>query len=232
MRLPVAEFPDQVAVDGATQHPPLPEQRLRPRRVGEQPGEFTAREIGVEHQSCLALDGGLGALLPEPFAEIRGAPTLPDDSVIQGLAGLTIPEGGGFPLIGDTDGRNLIGLAVLALHHRADTFEDGGPDFFGVVFYPAGPRIDLREFVVDCGTELAGLIDQGDGATRRALIYRQYKRCHGSGGGVAGYRLDLQVVSEPVFSPLPAVAALLVAAKGHIHAGVGTVQVDVAGSDA
>jgi hypothetical protein len=43
------------------------------------------------------------------FALIRGTAVLPDNRIRQRLAGLFIPDDGGFALIGDTDCQNFGG---------------------------------------------------------------------------------------------------------------------------
>ena len=52
------------------------------------------------------------ALCFELLAESGGAAILPDDGVVDGLAGCAVPDDGGFALVGDADGGNVAWLCV------------------------------------------------------------------------------------------------------------------------
>src|SRR5581483_10084269 len=69
----------------------------------EEPGDLAGREIRVEHEPGFGGDAGLKAALAQCCAEIRGAAVLPDDGVVDRLAGGAIPDDCGLALIGDAD---------------------------------------------------------------------------------------------------------------------------------
>lgn len=67
----------------------------------------------------------------------------PHDGVVQGLAGLFVPEDGGFTLVGDADGLDCVGVVALSLELLdclVDTLLDRGDDLERVMFVPAMPR--------------------------------------------------------------------------------------------
>ena len=67
------------------------------------------------------------------------------------------------------------GLRQRLRHHRADAL----PDFLGVVFDPARPRIMLRQFLAALATALAvPIVDDGP-RTGGALVDGKQKRLHG-----------------------------------------------------
>ena len=103
MRLAFGEAPEQVGVDG-------PESELSPLGpfarafyVVEDPGDFGAREIGVEHEAGLLLDPRFVGLVFELANHACGAAVLPDDGIVDGFAGLAVPDHGGFALVGNAN---------------------------------------------------------------------------------------------------------------------------------
>ena len=61
----------------------------------------------------------------ELLAESGGAAILPDDGVVDGLAGGAVPDDGGFALVGDADGGDVAGLhSALAKASRATAICD------------------------------------------------------------------------------------------------------------
>ena len=117
-------------------------------------------KIRVEQQAGGAGDRCLMACGFQLTANIRGAPVLPDNGVVDGLAGLPVPNHRGFALICNTDGSHLAvgagGLAQGVLAH----LQSGFPDLLGVVFNPAGLRIDLGEFLLCNGKGAAVFLEQ------------------------------------------------------------------------
>ena len=103
----------------------------------------------------------------------RGAPVLPDDRACDRLAGVAIPEDDGFPLIGDTDCRDVRRRGARLGQHSRDGFRLAGPDLARIVLDPAGLRKILREFPLRDGDCVAGLVEQDGARAGRALIERQ-----------------------------------------------------------
>ena len=61
--------------------------RARAVHVLEQPGDLAGGEIRIEHQPGLGGDLGLVAAFAQQAAKVGGAPILPDDRVVDRLAG-------------------------------------------------------------------------------------------------------------------------------------------------
>ena len=97
-----AQPPQDPAVDGAEHRG-----RRRPSTppCGEQPLELGRREVGVEHEAGQLADQRLAARFPELVAARRGAPVLPDDGAVAGVAGAPVPHDRGLALVGDADAR-------------------------------------------------------------------------------------------------------------------------------
>ena len=112
--LSAGQLPDEPGVDRA-------ERQLARRGAGagaghvvENPADLAAREVGVDEQPGLLLDQRPGAVRLQPLAEVRGPPILPDDGVVDRLAGLAIPDDGRLALVGDADGGDVLGRQTRA----------------------------------------------------------------------------------------------------------------------
>ena len=79
----------------------------------------------------------------QPRADVGGAAVLPDDGVVDRLAGLAIPDDGGLALVGDADRGDVLASA---------------PAFFSALRQTATRRPDLLRLVLDParGRENAG----------------------------------------------------------------------------
>ena len=86
---------------------------------------------------------------------VGDAGVLPDDGVADGLAGVAVPDHGGFALVGDADGGEIAGAEVLGLHRFADDLLRAAPDLGGIVLDPAGPGINLRVLPLRGGDDVA-----------------------------------------------------------------------------
>ena len=86
--------------------------RSRAFDVVEDPLHFGAGEVRVNHQAGGLADVFFHAVALELLADLGGTAALPDDSVINRLAGFTLPDDGGFTLVGDTDRRDFIGADI------------------------------------------------------------------------------------------------------------------------
>ena len=71
--------------------------------VVEDPGDLGAGEIGIEDQAGLGRDLVLVAGALQRVAEVGGAAVLPDDGVVDRLAGAAVPHHRGLALVGDAD---------------------------------------------------------------------------------------------------------------------------------
>src|SRR5690554_6213763 len=146
-----AQAPEQEAVHGA-------EAQLAPfgplagaGHLVEDPAQLAGREVGVDQQAGAGRHLRLMAGGLEPGTEIRGAPVLPDDGRMDGLAGRRIPYQGGFTLVGDADGTQVAGLQSgigqgLAAHRQGAL-----PEVLGGVLDPAVLREMLGKFLLGAG---------------------------------------------------------------------------------
>src|SRR3569832_700467 len=73
------------------------------------------------------------------------SPALPHDRVVDGLAGLAIPQDRGLALARDADRRDR--LRIDSFQRLAERVEDRAPDVFRIVLDPAGLRIDLTKLL-------------------------------------------------------------------------------------
>ena len=98
------ELPDQPGVDGAERELARPRRaRARRARCRASSGSW-CREIGVDHEP--GLRAGSASPAPsrlQPLAEVGGAAVLPDDRVVDRLAGRAVPDDRRLALVGDAD---------------------------------------------------------------------------------------------------------------------------------
>ena len=135
--LPQVSFQISQVLDGAEEQ--LPGFGLFPRAgdVVEDPFQLGGRKIGVDDKAGL-LPEALGVAAGfQLVAEGAGPPALPDDGVVDRLAGVTVPDDGGLALVGDADGGDVRGRRADLVHRRQSHAQLGGPDLVGVVLHPA-----------------------------------------------------------------------------------------------
>ena len=104
------------------------------------------------------------------IAESGGPAILPDDRVVDGLAGGAIPNQRRLALVGDADG-----LHVGRADSRPRQHLDSGaalrrPDLDGVMFHPAGLGKNLGELLLCDGFDDALFIEQNGARTGCALV--------------------------------------------------------------
>ena len=100
------------------------------------------------------------AFTAQALAQVSGAPILPNDRVIYGIATLAIPHNRGLALIGNADGSDIAGLRP----HLTQSFESNRDlrrrDLLGIVFDPSGLGEDLGEFTLSDGANRPVLIEK------------------------------------------------------------------------
>ncbi len=121
------------------------------RHVVQQPLEFGARKVGVDQQASLGLNGLGQPPLTQGRAHRFSAPVLPHDGMVHGLAGFAVPDHGGFALVGDAYSPDVAGLEFGLGDGFPSCGQLGLPDDHGVVFHPAGPGVDLGQFLLGHG---------------------------------------------------------------------------------
>src|SRR5690606_40777692 len=103
----------------------------------------------------------------------RRASVLPDNGVVNGFAGLSIPDQCGFALIGDADGRHIASRDPGLAQRRLDRPDHAFPDFLGIMFYPAILGENLGELLLTHPGNAAILREYHRPARGGALIDRQ-----------------------------------------------------------
>jgi hypothetical protein len=170
VHLAAGEVPDQPGVDVAEQQFALLGPLPGAFDVVEDPLDLGAGEVGVHHQAGVLLDVALESPRLQVVADGGRAPALPDDGVVDRLAGGLVPDDGGFPLVGDADGGHFLGADAHGLKNLAGHAHLAAPDFHGVMLDPAGLGVDLGEFLLGHADALARLVEQDGAGTGGALV--------------------------------------------------------------
>ena len=131
------QTPDEEAVDGAETQLAGGGAVARALNPVKDPGKFGGGEIGVEKQSGLFRDHVLLAGILHHRADIGGAPVLPDDGIVDGLAGGAVPDDGGLALVGDADGGRHAAARSGLGNHGCCHIDGGLPNVFRVMLDPA-----------------------------------------------------------------------------------------------
>ena len=156
-RGPPVKFHVSQAIDGAEQRVTGFGLRAGVGHVVQQPAQFEAGEIAGERQAGLGAEAVLTAVAREVGDERIHARILPDQRVVQGPAGVPIPEHGGFALVGDADRGEIGGAEPGAGQRGTDHLLGVGEDFDWVVLDPAGLWIDLPVLLLRDGDHVAAL---------------------------------------------------------------------------
>ncbi len=137
--------PEQIAVHGAEGE--FASFRPRPRTwdVIEEPGGLGCREVGIEQQPRASGKHGLVAFGLEARANVRRAPVLPDDGIVDRASAGPLPDHGGFALVGDADGCDIRRPDAGLGHGIAHGRNRRAPEVFWIVLDQARSRIALRK---------------------------------------------------------------------------------------
>ena len=157
------EAPDQETVHGAEAQFARRGAVTRAIHTIQNPRKLGAGEIGVEEQASLCRHHLFMAGILHHSADIGCAPVLPDNGVMNCLAGGAVPYDRRFALVRDPYGDGKAAAGPRFFDHGAGDVDGGLPDGFGIMFNPSIVREDLREFCRLLGQNGAGLIEQ-DGA--------------------------------------------------------------------
>ena len=120
----------------------------------EQPGDLAGGKIRIEQQPGLGPDLQLMAAGAQGFAHRGGAPVLPDDGVVDRLAGRPVPDHRRFALVADADAGDVFCGKAGFRHGLAHGGHNRAPDFLRVVLDLARRRIDLAQFLLRAGKRL------------------------------------------------------------------------------
>ncbi len=108
VRAIAGELPDEPGIHGAEGELAALGAPARARNLIQQPRELGAAEVGIDDQAGALGYQALGADLLQLVAHRRGAPVLPDDRVMERLAGLAVPQQRGLALVGDADRHHVV----------------------------------------------------------------------------------------------------------------------------
>src|SRR5215216_5290570 len=114
----------------------------------QNPFDLGAGEIGCQRQTDFFAEAILAAIFGKLIADSVGAGILPDNRVVNRLAGCLLPDDRGLTLIGYTDRGEVLGRNIAFLESAFDHFLAALPDFDGIVFHPAWLWVDLFVFLL------------------------------------------------------------------------------------
>ena len=178
MGFAAGELPDEPGLHGAEQQ--LAPLRPRPdaRHILQNPAQLGAGKIGVDDQTGLAPEFLHQSFFLQLVAIRTGAAALPDDGAAHRLAGFSVPDDGGLPLVGDADGGNVGGGRPDVRHSPLGDLYLGRPDLVGVMLHPAGLGEILGKFLLGDGTHFPLLVKKNAAVGRGAGIQRHDVFCH------------------------------------------------------
>src|SRR5579859_6566654 len=110
MRLAATQPPDEIGVHVAEEQLAAIRPVAQAGDVVEHPLDFSAGEVGVNHQAGLFANPRLPALCLEIVTDTGGAAVLPDDGVHHRAACLALPDDSSLALVGNADGGDIFSL--------------------------------------------------------------------------------------------------------------------------
>src|SRR5262249_31728428 len=148
-----------------------------------------AAEVCRERKTGFRAESVLAAVFGKFGDMIRDARILPHDGVRYGLASLAIPDDGGLALVGDADGREVVGMQAAKTHRFGDDVLGAAPDFFGIMLHPTGLRVDLLMLLLRGSDDSGRAVKNDEARAGSALIER---------ADVAGWRHSGRLGITPV----------------------------------
>ena len=94
----------------------------------------------------------------------------PNEGVVIGFSGFPVPDHGGFALVGNADGGNIMRLEFGIDAGQRNDFEGIFPDFFGIMFHPAGLGINLLVFFLGHRNDGSLAVKYNAAGTGSALV--------------------------------------------------------------
>ena len=173
------QVPDQPAIDGPKgQFAGL---RLLPRSVDvfQDPRDFGAGEVGIDQQPRFLADGFFRAVGLHLVASFGGSAILPHNRVVDRFTRFPVPYNRRLPLIGDTHRCQVTGAYARLtqnLDHRAHL---RGEDVEGVMLDPTALGVDLLEFPLPVGDDVAVFAKENGTRAGGSLVERKNVR-HGA----------------------------------------------------
>ncbi len=176
--LAAGQLPDDPGVDVSKEQiarfGPFP----RARDIVQNPTNLRTGEVGGQWQPGRAEETFAVTGLFQLPADLVRAGVLPDDGIVDRFAGFPIPEEGRLPLIGDANGRDVLGRDAGLFQGCADHLLGALPDLQGIVLHPAAPREDLFVFLLIVGHDGSGVVEKNKTCAGRAGIHGADKLRH------------------------------------------------------
>ena len=144
----------------------------------QNPFDLRSGKISVRDQSGALSDQPVKALLLQPVDLLRSSAALPADGIVDRPSRLSGKADCGFPLVGDTDRRNIRRLRSDLPHGLHSHAELGGPDLQRIMLHPARLRINLSKFFLRGRAHMPHPVEQNTARTGRPLIQRHHVFCH------------------------------------------------------
>ena len=110
------------------------------------------------------------ASIPQTLTCRGGAPVLPDNGLGKWIPGPAVPQHGGFPLVGNTDGSQLPGLYPGVTQSLLTQGQGIVPDLHSIVFHPAIMGKMLAELFLRLPTGPATAVEHNGAGTSGALV--------------------------------------------------------------
>ena len=173
------QFPNQPGINSSHQQIAFFCQFTCIFHVIQYPLSTTGRKIRIDKQSGLSLYQFAVSLIFQFFANSRSPLALPYHGMINGLAGMSVPNNHRFALIGDGKRiRNILSIHFFLFKQTMYRFYGIFIDFFGIMLYPSYLRVELLMFYIYPMQQFAIFREQHGFCCRSTLIYGNYSANH------------------------------------------------------
>ena len=166
VHFPAGELPDQPGIHGTEAQFSRQGPLAGAGHMVQNPLDFGSGEIGVYDEPRLFANLFHQPFLLEFVTQGRCTAVLPYDGVVHGSTRFGIPDYGGFPLVGDADGGQILAVNAQPGNGLGNDGGLGRPDFHRVVLHPARLGEVLGEFLLGKRTNVSLVIEyDGPGGT-------------------------------------------------------------------
>ena len=146
MHLTPRQAPYQEAVDGAEAQLAGGGAIAGALHPVKDPRQLSRSEVRIKKKTGSFGDHRFLAGVLHNGADVGRAPVLPDDGIVDQLAGGAVPDDSGFALVGDADSKGKAAAQSGFISHGRRHIDSGLPDVLRVMLDPATCREVLREF--------------------------------------------------------------------------------------
>ena len=130
------------------------------RYIVQDPGNLRAAEISIRYKTC-AFPDHLSIACRHQFIDLWCCPpALPDNSIVNRLSRLLIPDDRRFSLVGDTNSADILPICPCHRHGFCQDSELRRPDFYRIMLYPAGLWINLGKLLLRHAADVSPLVEQ------------------------------------------------------------------------